>query len=271
MREKKVEDVTLSRAAISFLSQLSAEERKGMQQEVNRFVGWYGKECPISRLVPLEIANYAEWVTATVGGDGARLAPVRAFLIYAKKEGLVNTSLASHLGVRKGTRKPKVSSLAKEEVGITPEALDRLKAELTALIEERPTLAEEIRRAAADKDFRENAPLEAAREKHEQVEARIRDLESLLSTVVVQDTPKDVKKVRLGCTVVLGDLASGEELSYTLVSPNQIDPSNGRISVLSPVGSALLDRKNGDDIEVLTPSGKLNYRIQRIELASSIY
>lgn len=261
--------VSLGQAALSFLASLPPKEGGESQQEVNRFVLWYGKERAIRELTAPEVANYAQTITASSPDSTKRLASVRAFLSYAKKEGLTETNLATHLKAGKGLPKAPLARKAssKKSFVLTPQGYAQLKSELAALQEERPRIVEEIRKAAADKDFRENAPLEAAREQQGQVEARIREIETTLrSAAVSQEKPVDKLKVRVGSRVTLQDLSSGEKLSYTLVSPNEVDPTKGKISLASPIGKALLDRQEGEAVEVTAPFGKLHYRIERIEL-----
>ena len=123
-----------------------------------------------------------------------------------------------------------------------------------------------MRRAAADKDFRENAPLEAAREEHGRIEGRIRELEGTLKSAdVIDEKEKVTPKVSIGDSIILRDLASGEELSYMLVSPREVDPTKGRISNLSPIGKAVIGQSQGRVIEVTVPAGKLRYQIKQIK------
>ncbi len=123
-----------------------------------------------------------------------------------------------------------------------------------------------MRRAAADKDFRENAPLEAAREEHGQIEGRIRELEGTLkSAIVIDEKEKVTPKVSIGDSIILRDLASGEVLSYMLVSPREVDPTKGKISSLSPIGRAIIGQSQGEIVEVTVPAGKLRYQIKQIE------
>jgi transcription elongation factor GreA len=260
--------VTLSEAALSFLSSQPPEAQQRLQQEVNRFVLWYGREQDISKITVNEVAKYAESVMASDADAQNRLLPVRDFLNYAKKSGLVKSSLSPHLGTRKtsskATRKPK-QERNPEQVIVTQEAFDGMLTELEGLKEERPHIAEELRRAAADKDFRENAPLEAAKERQGHIEGRIRELEAMLNAaMVLQEKDEETRRAKMNSTVVLRDLASGQEVTYTLVGPREIAPLEGKISVLSPVGKALMDRQEGDGVEVSAPSGTLSYRIERI-------
>jgi transcription elongation factor GreA len=140
-----------------------------------------------------------------------------------------------------------------------------LEAQISALEKEQPRIAMDLRLAAADKDFRENAPLEAAREEHEQIVTQLKNLKSMLQSAVVMDENTDALKVNLGSVVTVREVDTGEESSYIMTSPNEIDAAKGKISALSPMGKALLNHMVGDSIEVITPGGKLCCRIERIE------
>ena len=124
----------------------------------------------------------------------------------------------------------------------------------------------DIQVAAADKDFRENAPLHAAREERGHVEGRIKELEGTLKAATIIDENKEptVKSV-VGDSLVLTDLATGEECCYRIVDPREVNPSKGKISIASPLGKALLGKQDGQEIEIIAPVGKLRYRIIRIE------
>lgn len=275
-------DMSIDEAAQSFLLSLSPEQRKEYQQEVNRFVEWNGRGRLIHELTAPEVGSYAEWImsstniSAVKNGAAQKLIPVRAFLTYAKKERLVPISLSSHLGVKKGPSKRKSPSLNKQErekrTTLTAQAYEQLKAQISTLEKERPRIAEEIRRAAADKDFSENAPLEAAREEHEQIEAQIKELRSMLQLAMVADEKEEVDSLRvnMGSRVAVRRADIDEKLSYILVSPNELNVVEGKISTASPVGRALLHREVGDSIEVVTPSGKLYYQIIGIEPENSM-
>jgi transcription elongation factor GreA len=259
------QSLSLGEAALSFLTSLPPEERRHKQQEVNRFVLWYGKERLTSQITPVEVANYAGWVGASTGDITRRLQPVRAFLTYAKREGLIEASLAPHLRVKASPKTP-LPTRPKQQVVLTPEDRVQLKSQLAALEEERGRIAEELRRAAADKDFRENAPLQAAREHRDQVEAQIRQLQAAISTgVVVEEKPAEESAVRLGSKVILLDIASGRKLTYTVVTKNEANPAKNKISIVSPLGKALLNQRQGDVVKVIAPAGELCYRIERID------
>ena len=140
-----------------------------------------------------------------------------------------------------------------------------LEAELAALKSKRFEAIDEMRRAAADKDFRENAPLEAAREQRGHLEGQIKELEEALkSAVVIDEKQKVALKVSVGDNVILRDLAFGEELHYIMVNSREVDPTRGKISSASPIGKAIIGRGQGEIIEVIAPSGKLRYQIEQI-------
>jgi transcription elongation factor GreA len=153
-----------------------------------------------------------------------------------------------------------------EQIHLTSEGHAALKSELEALQNERPRVAEQIRHAAADKDFRENAPLEAAREHQGHIEGRIRELEATIKgATIIKEKTSTTLRVGIGCTVDLSDLTSGEQLHYTLVSPSESNPTKGKLSIASPTGKALLDQEIGAVVEVAAPVGTFRYRIVGIK------
>jgi transcription elongation factor GreA len=260
-----LDKVSLGEAATRFLASLPEHKRAVNQQDINQFILWYGWKQPIGELTPPKVANYSERI-ATSGADPTqKLAPVKAFLTYAKKEGLTRTNLSVHLRAKKvaatvvsGKPLPPVHAL-------TPQGRAELEAELARLKAERPRVSEELRRAAADKDFRENAPLDAAREYQGQLESRIRELENILKATTLEQNAPPAAKVRIGDTVRIYDLAISEVVRYTLVSPSEANPAKGKISMESPIGKALLGKEEGQEAEVIAPSGKFCYRIEQIE------
>jgi transcription elongation factor GreA len=125
---------------------------------------------------------------------------------------------------------------------------------------------EDIRRAAKDKDFRENAPLHAAREQKGKIDGRMMEIEASLKAAVIIDEPsKDVFCVSMGNTVVIIKVGSPDEARYTLVGINEVDPTKGRISNVSPIGRAIMGRTQGETVEIIVPMGRVKYQIVRIE------
>ena len=258
----------LNEAATRFLLNLSAEERQTSQNEVYKFVRWYGGERAFSELKAPDIAHYAERLSLSDTDYASKLEIVRSFLMHAKKQGWSKSNLATHLKTKKTKLKPK--SLPRrglpEAIPLTQQRYNELETELAELKDKSSRLIEEIRRAAADKDFRENAPLAAAREQRGHVEGQIRELEETLkSATIIDKAHKAELKVSAGDSIVLRDLASGEELRYILVSPREVDPAKGKISIASPIGKAVTGRRQGEVVEVAAPVGKLRYQIEQIE------
>lgn len=265
---KGSQSLSLGEIASRFLASLSPGEREISQQEVYRFVRWYGWERPLVELTAPAIANYAERLSLSDTDYIKKLELIRAFLVYANKVGWTKSNLAVHLKPKKG--KPRLQSLVKpglpQTISLTRQGYAELEAELAALKSKRSQAIDEIRRAAADKDFRENAPLAAAREQHEQLEGRIRELEETLKSASIIDSQQEVTpKASIGDSVILCDLASGEELHYIIVSPREVDPTRGKISSASPIGKAIIGRGQGEVVEVEAPLGRLRYQIKQVK------
>ncbi len=116
----------------------------------------------------------------------------------------------------------------------------------------------------ADKDFRENAPLDAARDEQAHLEMRIRDLESKLRTAVIIDEGAKAGRANVGSVVVLLNLTSNRQQEFTLVSPTEVDPKSGKISIQSPVGVAVINRRAGEDVTVNAPSGPMQFKLVEV-------
>ncbi len=259
---------TLTEAARRYLETLSDKERIASQAEVQRFVRWCGADRACGRLHGQEVANYAETLTGGITDAALRAEVARAFLAFAKKAGYTSTNLGSHLRLRKtaGGRSA-VRRAAPKEVQLSESERAARAAELESLKAQRPMILTDLRRAMEDKDFRENAPLDAVRQQQAHVEGRIKELEALLDQAVTvpSSAAQAGDTVAVGRTVLLHNLRSGGTTSYTLVWPGEVDAARGRISVESPVGRALLAHRVGDEVDVVAPSGTLHFRIERIE------
>lgn len=259
---------SLGEAAALYLAKLSAKDRDSSQPEVYKFARWYGWESPFSKLAPPAVASYAEQLSVSDTDYAKKLVLVRAFLTYAKKAGWSQTNLATHMKTKKAKVGPQVAPGRglRESASLSRQRYDELASELDKLRKKSRELVTEIQRAAADKDFRENAPLDAAREERGHVEGRIKELEELLKAATIIDDKKEpAHKSGVGDSIVLSDLASGEELRYMIVDPREVDPLKGKISIASPLGKALIGRKDGDIVEINAPAGKLRYQIKRVE------
>lgn len=259
---------TLMEAVRLYLETLPDDDRIASQAEVQRFARWCGTDRPCGQLRAQEVANYGETLTGTVTNAAQRADAVRRFLAFAKKEGLTSTKLATHLRLRKAAgARQKAAGPAPKEVILTEQAKAAMESELNSLKAQRPEIVADIRRAMEDKDFRENAPLDAAKDRQGHVEGRIRSLEAALgNAVMAQDRAgPSGETAEIGSTVLLRNLSSGAEVKYVLVRPHDVNAAEGRISVKSPVGRAVRERKAGDEVEVEVPSGTVRFRIEGIE------
>ena len=267
--------VTYSEPSLSEALTLFVSTKKGRakvaegHQELGRFVAWCGRDRHVGDLSPAEVANYAQYMGQRGTDSIQKLNPVKAFLGFLKDEGWVQTGLAAHLRIprtrRTGNRRSS-GSVASQSTRLSQEGYDRLVEQLEALKGERVAVTEDIRTAMADKDFRENAPLEAAKERQGIIEARIRELEASLATAEIlgPGSQAALQRSALGTIVTLKDVASGREIVYTLVDVREADAGSGKISTQSPVGQALLDRAVGDEVTVNVPRGTVSYLVEKI-------
>ena len=260
--------IKVAGAATCFIEGMSAEERESYQQTISHFARWFGKDRVFSELTPPEIANYAERLSVSDAEYTKKLEIIRVFLSYAKKEGLIRLNLSAHLKSKKCKVKANncIKKDAPQKVALTSEGYEKVKKELEELKKQRPHAIEEVSKAAADKDFRENAPLDAARERLSHLEGQIIELQEILKKAeIIDECIKESDRAGIGDCVILTDLSNMEKLEYTLVSVREYDPSKGKISGSSPLGRAIAGRCAGDNIEVIVPAGKLCYKIEKIE------
>jgi len=259
-------EVALSEAAARFGAVLSEEERSSALIEVNRFVRWYGAGRRVSELRGHEVSQYTEVLGPATAETSRRVDHVRTFLVYLKKEGLLPVNLAAHLRLRKASPPGGGAAVPRQTtVELTNEGVEVLRAELESLITLRLEARREIQRAMLDKDFRENAPLDAAKEKQGHIEARIREIEAMLKRAVVIGKDEESGRVHMGSTVVLKNLGTGALMRYTIVGPAEASAANAKISSASPVGKALLLRGVGDEVEVSVPAGVMRLQVEQVE------
>lgn len=143
---------------------------------------------------------------------------------------------------------------------------EKLRKELESLkTTKRRELSKAIGEARAHGDISENAEYDAAKEAQGLNEKRIAELEHKLATAQIIDEDQMASdEILIGATVKLKDAKSGEEITYTLVAEEEADYASGRISVSSPVGSGLLNHKEGETVEIKVPAGTLKYKVIKI-------
>jgi len=151
---------------------------------------------------------------------------------------------------------------------MTKEGADALQEELQHLKKvERPAVSNAIAEAREHGDLKENAEYHAAREQQGLMEARIKQIESLLGSVQIIDVTKlnPNGKVVFGSTVTILNLETEEEMTYKIVGEEEADIKHNKISVNSPIARALIAKEEGEEITVNAPSGNIEYEIVEIQ------
>ena len=150
-----------------------------------------------------------------------------------------------------------------DKIPITKEGFEALKRELENLKRvERPQNIKAIEEARAHGDLSENAEFHAAKDRQGFLEGRIGELEFKIANadiIEISKLPKD--RAVFGSRVVLENIDTGEDVEYQLVGPDESDIENGRISITSPLGRAILGKKPGDELAVQVPGGKRVYEL----------
>ena len=143
---------------------------------------------------------------------------------------------------------------------------DRLSKELDQLKnEERGRIAKIIDEARELGDLKENAEYHAAKDKQGLMEARINEVGDLVGRAqVVDPSTLQHERISFGSTVTLTDLATDEEITYTIVGGQESNPERGLISIQSPLARILLGKEEGDEVTANLPSGKKKYEIEEV-------
>jgi len=153
-----------------------------------------------------------------------------------------------------------------ERIPITREGYNALKKELDYLkTVERPENIKAIEEARAHGDLSENAEFHAAKDRQGFIEGRIGELSYKLTNADIIDSdrlPKD--RAVFASRVLLENVDTGEEVTYQLVGPDESDIDQGKISVSSPLGKALLGKRPGDEVVLQAPGGKRIYELVEI-------
>ncbi|NTU43623.1 MAG: transcription elongation factor GreA [Nitrospirales bacterium] len=149
---------------------------------------------------------------------------------------------------------------------MTPEGHQKLKDELDNLLKvERPKNIQDIAEARAHGDLSENAEYHAAREKQSFIEGRIQEIQAKLSVADVIDPSKiNQSRIAFGATVKVLDTEADEEYFFTLVGSEEANVKEGKISISSPVGKALIGKEVGDTAFVKAPARNIEYEVLEI-------
>jgi len=255
---------TVEKAAVEYLGSLYADKRSLDEPAVHKFVRWIGRHKGTQEITTRDVDAFSK---TALSGEGAAL---RRFLSYTYKRGLTVRGLASRVKAAKESKGPSLAQNEIAPVHVTAEGLAQLKQELDGLLEERVHVTEQIKKAAADKDFRENAPLHAAREQKSHIEGRILEIQGVLSAASVVDVDSERDHVGLGDMVILTDLSHGRSVTYQLVHSREASAKNGKLSAASPIGQAVLGKGDGEEFDFQAPGGTFRYRVERARVSAEV-
>lgn len=153
-----------------------------------------------------------------------------------------------------------------DTVYLTPEGLKQIEDELAYLkTVRREEVAQKLETAIKQGDLKENADYHDAKEEQGFIEGRIRQLEDSLRRAKVIENHGPSNVVRIGSTVTICEVGLDDEETYVIVGAHEADPTRGRISNISPLGSALLGAKKGQTVRAETPAGLVEFQVVRIE------
>jgi transcription elongation factor GreA len=154
-----------------------------------------------------------------------------------------------------------------DKMPITREGLEKLRQELHTIITiDRPKNIKAIEEARSHGDLNENAEYHAAKERQSFLEAKINELEMAISrSEVIEISNEPAENIIFGSTVELKNLVSNQTVTYQLVGPYESNPEDGKISITSPLGKALIGNEEGDYIKLKTPGGVQEFEILEIK------
>lgn len=157
--------------------------------------------------------------------------------------------------------------MEEKEVILTQEGFDNIEKELEFLrTEKRAEIAERIKVALGFGDLSENSEYDEAKNAQAENEAKIAELENKVRYAkIIDEKDIDTKTVQIGNTVKLYDIEFDEEVEYTIVGSTEVNLEENKISNESPIGSALLGAKKGQEVDVEAPAGIIKYKILSIK------
>ncbi len=153
-----------------------------------------------------------------------------------------------------------------DAVYLTRAGYQKLVEELEQLKAEKVKISQAIGEARLQGDISENAEYDAAKEAQAHNAARIAELEEKLAKVrIIEDENIPADKVYIGAIVTLEDMDKGDIVKYMLVSPEEANYDEDKLSIFSPIGKGLMGKGEGEEVEIDVPAGKLRYKIVKIE------
>ena len=268
---------------------------------LRKFVTWCGISTSIEAIQPFKVEEFLAAQTNTSQPPRLYMPGLKAFFAYAQEQGLVEADPMKTVRLPRGaggtTRRattassapPRASAPAAPAVGgeaggengsggtagtlpeddvvyVSQAHLESMQAELERLRnDERHRISQMLHEAIKDGDLSENAAYDDAKMRQGMLEAKIRELESKLRHAELIEEGGGSSSVGVGSRVRLVEVASGDELNYQVVGPEETNPRGGKISHRSPVGRAILGKSAGEEVEVATPGGAVRYRIVSVD------
>lgn len=252
------------------VAKLNGEEA----QHLRRFVSWCGPGTRIAAIYPHQLQTYLDQVAASAADPKPCASALRTFFSHASKAGWVDHNPATGLRITKRSTKsdPRSAAAQAGNTFISRKRFEELRVELEQHKGEgRERISQLLHAAIKDGDLRENAAYDEAKYQQGMLEARIRELEQTIRTsTITEESEKAADEngdaaadegIKIGMRVELELTDGSESIAYHLVGPSEVDPLEGRISYLSPVGASLLAKRAGDTVDVETPAGSETYRI----------
>lgn len=270
---------------------------------LRKFVTWCGVSTSIEAVQPFKVEEFLAHQTNTSQPPRLYMPALKAFFAYALEQGALaadpmrtvrlprgaggsakksaTTAPAGSSGA--GASTPRAAAPPNDGTGhqngtsgapapdddvvyVSRAHRGSMQAELERLrTEERDRISQMLHEAIKDGDLSENAAYDDAKMRQGMLEARIRELESKLRHSELIEDQAITSGVGVGSHVRLVEVASGDQLDYQVVGPEETNPRGGKISHRSPVGRAILGRSAGDEVEVATPGGAVRYRIMSVE------
>jgi transcription elongation factor GreA len=167
----------------------------------------------------------------------------------------------------KNKHKEKTMKEENKKNQMTYDGVKALESELEDLkVVKRKEIAQKIKEAREQGDLSENAEYEAAKDEQREMEARIEEIEKILKNAEIVDSTEAAKdnSITLGCTVLIYDEEFEEEVEYKLVGSTEANIEKNKISNESPVGKALIGKKEGEEILVETQAGELKFKVLKV-------
>ena len=276
---------TLIKSVNLYTNRMRKSRKETIKNDLSSFIQWltisldnksYDESANLENInlniiEPFFIEQYVKLTNLKHSNQNAskKLTVARDYLNYIHTEGFTESNLGNHIRNKKGRRGGSVSLKSKVHEGdiveISKEYHDSLEKELHVKFKERENVVIDINKAAADKDFRENAPLEAAREKQGLIESQIKTIEETLRRSVIINTKKSNKKnkiAQIGSKVTLEK--ENKRTKINLVASPEADVNLSKISLESPLGKAIMGKVENDHVTVSAPVGEIEYKIVKI-------